>query len=378
MDSSRNRFAVQVCDDLRVFAGVWPVLADLAAREDVRSYPFQCRDHLEIWLETIGAACGIAPFFAKVSDRSGAPLMLIPLGIRRLAGIRILEFMDAGVADYNAPVLYRGATGLSPPEARALWTSVCRAAPAFDIAVLQKIPEFVAEFRNPLYDLATDSWPDSGHHLILEPAGGDLLQSRRESRDSQRRRARLSEIGKLEFRIARGDGDIGRAFDTFVRQKSRQYRETLGRDGFDVPGQELYYLSSTRKLPEGSVQLSYLSVGTEIIATAWCLIAGRRFYYMMCAYEDGAWRKFAPGRLLLEELIGWACRNGMEAFDFGIGDETYKLRWRQNSLALAGAVEPRTWAGQLYRAGMDARALLKKRLPAPLVKAIKKGIGRGS
>ncbi|HEY3778748.1 MAG TPA: GNAT family N-acetyltransferase [Rhizomicrobium sp.] len=366
-----GRFIVHAASDLRSFAGLWPDLSNLARFADARAYPFQCRDHLEIWLETIGSAADVRPFFAKVSDAAGEPLMLVPLGLRRQAGIRILEFLDCGVADYNAPVLYRAATQLSPAEARALWAAVCRAAPRFDVAVLNKMPERVEEFSNPLYALATHPCPESGHYIPLDGVPAETLQSKHDSKETRRRRARLSEVGEVRLRIAHKDVEVEEVFPVFLRQKSAQYREKTGSEGFDVPGQRAYYLSLARRLVNRGVELAYLRVGADIVATAWCLIAGRRYYYMMCAHEGGAWGKFGTGRLLLEDLVERAQREGLEAFDLGIGDESYKLRWKQMALSLADAREPATARGRLYCAAIAAREAMRNRLPPPLRNAAK-------
>lgn len=365
------RFVVESASDPRSFGELWPDLANLAGRSDARSYPFQCRDHLEVWLETIGTACGVRPFFAKVSSPQGEPLMLLPLGLRRQAGIRLLEFLDCGVCDYNAPVLFRAGSNLSADDTRALWKSVCRAAPAFDAAVLTKMPGHIADFPNPLYALATHPCAESGHQIPLSEVPAAMLQPKHDSKEARRRRVRLSELGELRLRIARGEEEIDEVFAAFLRQKSQQYLEKSGSEGFDVPGQRSYYHALARRLPERGVELSCLSVGAEIIATAWCLIAGRRFYYMMCAYEGGTWGKFGPGHLLLEDLIERARRDGLEAFDLGIGDESYKLRWTQEGLALGGAREPATVRGTLYCAAVAGREALRNRLPHPLRRAAK-------
>ncbi|HEX4079574.1 MAG TPA: GNAT family N-acetyltransferase [Rhizomicrobium sp.] len=351
---------IETSTDIGAFAATWPTLSDIGG-DGPRSYPFQCRDHLEIWLETIGAASGVRPLFVRVSNRKGEPLLSIPLGIQRRAGIRVLGFLDGGVCDYNAPVIHAAAAEFPRQDMLAVWASILQTAPAFDVASLQKIPEFVAERSNPLHWLAAERWPQSGHFVSLKAADGPI-EAKGDVKESRRRRQRLSEIGKLAFHIARDDGEILNVFEIFVRQKSRRYRETLGHDGFDVPGQRSYYLELTRRLSGRGVQLSWLSVGEEVIATAWSLVTGPCLYYMMCAYEDGAWAKFAPGRLLLEELIGWCPRNGIETFDFGIGDESYKLRWRQTSFPLGGRTQPRTMAGSIWRAAVRTRAALRRRL----------------
>lgn len=364
-------FVLETAESPRAFADLWPDLASLAGRPQVRAYPFQCRDHLEIWLDTIGRACSVRPLFVKVTAAEGAPLMLLPLGIRRQLGVRILTFLDCGVADYNAPVLFRAAAGLSSREVRAVWRSVLSTTQDFDIALLEKIPELVGDFKNPFFALGTQRWPQSGHVVALS---GDItkLQSNDQRRDGARKRRRLEEQGAVAFRIAEEPQEIDDVFDVFLRQKSAHYRETLDTEGFDVPGQIAYYHTLARRLSGRGAHLFYLSVSGEIVATVWCLASGRRLYYMMPAYARGQWRKYSPGRLLLEDLVVWAAENGFEVLDFGIGNEEYKQRWSASELSLSGAGFPTTPRGYVYRAAAATREALRNRLPPPVRRFVKR------
>lgn len=370
-----GEFLLELSDDIRAFAGSWPRFCDLGWGR-VAAHPFQCRDHLEVWLETIGAANGIRPLFAQVSNRRGGPVMLLPLGIRKRGGTRILEFLDAGVADYNAPALYPAAGAIPVEEMQKLWAALCRAAPPFDVVMLDKMPERVGSIGNPLFALASERWPAAGHVMTFA-AGASLasLQHRRERNDSARQRRRLSEIGAVTFGTAREESEIAKVFDAFVRQKFRRYQETIGTAGFDVLGQRDYYRLLTERFAGQGVELWYLAVGAEPVATAWGFLAGRCLYYMMCAYEGGEWRRFSPGRLLLEELIDWSCRNNVAAFDFGIGDEAYKFAWPQTNVALARFTQPRTLRGRTFLGALGLRRELKRRAPRDATHSIKSLLG---
>ncbi|MBV9991134.1 MAG: GNAT family N-acetyltransferase [Alphaproteobacteria bacterium] len=375
--SASAGFKLQVSGSLDDFGELWPTMEALAGAPSAHGHAFQCRDHLRVWLDTIGAALGVRPVFVGVRSAAGAPLLFLPLGIRKHRGLRILGFLDGGVCDYNAPILFDGAAGLAPDHTRALWESICRAAPRFDVALLEKCPEFVGSIRNPLYDLTAEPWPMSGHRLLLGPdTPAEALEKTRDLKDSIRKRKRIAEIGTLTFNVARERDEIDAVFATFVRQKSQRYLETLGHPGFDVPGQQSYYHELTRRLSGRGVQLAYLSVDAEIVATAWSLISARHFYYLMCAYEAGRWAKYSPGRLLMEELIAWAQSQGIEVFDLGIGDEAYKLKWRQQDFALGGAVLPRTAAGYLYRTGLGLRRSAKAHLPSFVIRAAKQALSK--
>ncbi|MBV9693889.1 MAG: GNAT family N-acetyltransferase [Alphaproteobacteria bacterium] len=333
---------------------------------DVGAYPFQCRDHLQIWLDTIGQESAATPFFVEVR-RHDRTAMLVPLGVAPRGNVRVLTFLDAGVCDYNAPIVFPPAAGIDHASMKALWKSIRRAAPPHDVACLEKIPERAASHANPFWLLGRQSWSSGGHVIAL---GEAKLEKKRDVSDSNRQRRRLASLGELRFCIASEPHDIARVFEVFVAQKSRRYQETLGNPGFDVPGQREYYRRLGCELASRGSQLSYLTVGDEVIATAWCLIAGRTFYYMMCAYA-AEWRKYSPGRLLLEELVRWAEQTGLEFFDLGIGDESYKRHWRQADVKLTSALHPATAKGHAYVVALQLREALRTRLPPSLLAVLK-------
>lgn len=359
-------FAVRASADIAAFASSWPALSDNAA-----AHAFQRRDHLEIWMETIGAGLRVRPIFISVTNKSGAPVMLLPLGVTRKHGVKVLGFLDGGVADYNAPVLFPAAGKLERADVVQIWKTICRAARPFDVAELEKMPEHAGRIANPLYKLAQYRWQHSGHVLALQGSGE--LTSARELKESRRKRRRIAALGELSFGIAASESEIAEIYNIFVRQKSRRYRETLGHDGFDVPGQKAYYLTLTERLSHA--QLAYLQCGDEIIATAWSLIAGKRVYYLMAGYEDGKWRTHSPGWLLLEELVNWSLKNGIEIFDFGIGDEAYKMKWQEHELVLMGATFPETPLGWLAYGASNLYAAAKRAVPPGLKASIKAFLG---
>lgn len=360
-------FVIQVARDARAFPQ-WPALADADTR--AQAHAFQRRDHLNIWLETIGTGLNVTPFFVSVSGRSGEPVMLLPLGIERRYGLKILKFLDGGVADYNAPVLFPAAGALEKSEIAGLWKNICRAVGPFDVARLEKMPDYVGGIKNPLHHLAQARWHISGHYLALD-AGGALQVKRPNPKESRRKLRRLSEYGEVRFGIATEESEIKPVFAAFLRQKSRRYMESLGHPGFDVPGQVDYYLTLTQRLPDLGVQLAYLKVGDDVVATAWNLISGQRLYYMMAGYEGGKWRKHSPSWLLLEELVNWACQNGITTFDFGIGDESYKLKWQETEIPLWSAVHANSALGCAGLGAEKALLKLKKALPKSVIGLIK-------
>jgi CelD/BcsL family acetyltransferase involved in cellulose biosynthesis len=230
----------------------------------------------------------------------------------------------------------------------------------------------VGGFENPFYELCSESWPASGHYVeIAGSRDNAALLPGRDIKDSARQRKRLAEMGEVQFCIARSAVEIETVFDTFLRQKSRRYTETLGTPGFDVPGQVSYYRKLAGAMSGQGVQLCYLTVANSIVATAWGLTADRRFYYLMCAYESGHWQAYSTGRLLLEEIASRCRQDGVAILDLGIGDEPYKFRWRQTTLKLGGRVQPTSVTGWAYHVAITVARAVKKRIPAGVKRKIK-------
>jgi CelD/BcsL family acetyltransferase involved in cellulose biosynthesis len=94
------------------------------------------------------------------------PAMLLPLGIERTNGIRILRFLDCGVSDYNAPVVYPEIADVRL-NMRNAWTQLRDCLPPFDLAAFEKMPEQVDGLPNPLSTVARASHPESCHGIAL-------------------------------------------------------------------------------------------------------------------------------------------------------------------------------------------------------------------
>ena len=358
-EPSAASLRISISSSLRTFDGLWPTVPKAGeVQGPARAYVFQCRDVLEIWLKTIGAAIGIEPLLVKVSDEEGAPLMLLPLGVERRRGVRLLRFLANGVADYNAPVLFPGADKLDARAMQHIWRRIRNSLPSFDALLLEKIPERVLDMPNPFWALAAEPWPESGHLVTLNGAAEEFLRSRGPNpADSRRKRKRLAEIGPLHFAVAHNATEVKRSYDVLIRQKTRRFAETGVFNHFERPGLLNYLTAMTEELPE-KVQLATFSVGDEIIATHWGIVAGDRFYYLWPAWEGGRWSKYSPGRLMVENLIAWSFGQHLRIFDLGIGDEPYKLTIRDVQLRLGYLSEGLTFRGKAYLALLHGRRTL--------------------
>jgi CelD/BcsL family acetyltransferase involved in cellulose biosynthesis len=74
------------------------------------------------------------------------------------------------------------------------------------------------------------------------------------------------------------------------------------------------------------------------------------YYLILSSYDDGDVSRLGPGRAHLHELLRYAIDNGLQQFDFTVGDEPYKRDWSDTELRLYDHVAAVTLRGSLTTA----------------------------
>ena len=353
----------EVCSPLSVRAS--PIFSDFAAHwprsgrmSGASCHVFQCADFLEPWLDTIGRAHRTKPWFVGVFDAEASPVMLLALGIERRLGIRVLTFLDGTVSDYNQPILFPPARAIDAAGWTTLWEEIVATFPAFDVAILDKMPATIGECANPLMALGAEPIAQSGHVMRL---GGsvDELRNRLPERTNRRRSLkRLEAAGPVTLQVAQTPAEKEQVLADMIHNKVRRFAETRVPGFAEVPGKLAFYEQATRALSAPDpLHLSALRAGDNIVASHWGLILADRFYYLMPSHASGAWERCAPALLHLEALIQWCHARGISHFDFGVGDEPYKRKYCDVTMPLYRAIFSATFLGRvhLHWAGLVAR-----------------------
>lgn len=350
---------IRVSERLGDFADVWPRSTNTGM---ARCHVFQYAEVIEVWLDTIGAVRNIKPCFVAVLSNENRPLLLLPLGIETVRGVRLLKFLDGGVSDYNTPILFPPDRPWSAQAFAGLWSRIVAALPAFDAVVLEKIPDSVGDLANPLLLLSTVPYPACGHAITLSGSWPEFEARRLPRREDGRRKQRkLSTMGAVSFQVASSPQDAEAFFDAMVAYKARKFVDTKVPGFEESPGKLEYFREMTRRFVQsGLVHLSALKVDETVVASHWGMIANGRFYHMMPGYADGQWERCSPGRLLNDRLIRESFERNLTIFDFGIGDEAYKNEYCDVSFQLHSFIAGRTLIGQAYLCAIAAFARLRQ------------------
>ncbi len=387
LDASTHRsitpvtsFQIEVTSNLGDLADCWPTAAE---HGEAHCYPFQYADLLHIWCETIGRARKIEPVFVAVRSHGREPLMLLALGIERTNGVRVVSFLDGGVSDYNAPVLFPDIERLRF-DAADFWRHLRSHLPPFDIALLEKMPAQIDGIANPLAPLATHNRSESCHHVSLTGDWKEFEAKRLPSfRDSRRRQRNLEKRAAIRFSIADTHQERQQIFDALICMKRKRFADTNAYDIFADAGYWQFYADATRKLgPSGAVQVSALYAGDRVIAANWGLYSNGRYIDLVPSYESGEWRPYAPGRLLAEWLLQQHLERRDTVFDYGIGDESYKFGYCDGHSSLGEAYLTVTAKGAVYSQLLQLKQAAKSKLRTtrigPALKAARNLISRFS
>jgi CelD/BcsL family acetyltransferase involved in cellulose biosynthesis len=327
-------------------------------------WPFQCFDFVEAWLATVGCAEGVEPCIVMVADSAGEPLMLLPLALQKRGPLRTLSWIGGVMADYKAPLIARDLDGkLDYGAFASIWATIRRTLPAHDMVTFDAQPELIGAQRNPFATLSGCPHPSLSHYTRLEGDFDSFLAAKRSSKSRWRLRRkykRLQELGEVEFVIPETPSEIEAIMRSVIEHKSRLYSELGVRDRFAMPGVREFCLKLATEGPRGLTHVSALTLDGEVVAGHWGLAFRKRFFFLFPSYGEGDVQRLSPGVLLLQHLFQWCFENGIEEFDFTVGDESYKDLWCDVDLELFHHVEATSLMGVAPAAVNSASTRLKR------------------
>jgi CelD/BcsL family acetyltransferase involved in cellulose biosynthesis len=195
------------------------------------------------------------------------PVLFLPLIMETKFNVRLLRFMDCGVADYNAPIVAADRTR-SHQEFHEVWAEVLARLPGFDVIDLKKIASDVAGTVNPLTYLDCAPFGDSGHTIVLT-----RLRDRTDTRRTEARLRRklqnyakgLSQVGEPRFIVNPEAAEAARMAERLLELKRQKYQRTSTPDFLAAPNVERFYREMLSPGRLGTIsQLSALTVGDTV------------------------------------------------------------------------------------------------------------------
>ncbi|MFL6790060.1 MAG: GNAT family N-acetyltransferase [Bradyrhizobium sp.] len=344
------------------------------------STPFQHSKWYEAWYSAFAGHA--EPLIAIVSDAAtGEQAVLLPLIRRRQKGIRIVEFADLDLTDYNAPLL-GSAAPREPTAARVLWrdlrAALRRMPGGADLIRLRKIPVDLDGRPNPLA-LLNDAGPCSLNGNLVttgEDYGAWRYTLERTVRKELERSWRVfTRDPAASFKFAVDPDEALRILSTTEVQQGTRI-QSLGLN-FILNDQSCaaFYRNLVRDGVGGGYALvSALTVGEEVVATLLGIRSGSRYVMIRISNAGDKWSNCSPGRLIIERTMAALHRDGVREFDFSIGNYAYKRRFGVARLRLVDLSAGLSWRGWPY--ALRDRAARKLRGYPQLTAHLKRALGK--
>jgi len=311
-------------------------------------YVFQAYDWTRLWHETAGVRREYVPCPVLIELPPGQPLLLLPLAVRKLAGIRVLTWLGNEMAEYLGPLLARDFDARIGDHVFAdIWQRVLKRLPQHDLVLFERQPTTIGDVANPFATLPHSPHSANAHFTAIGHSLETFLKSRRSSRSlttERRKHKRLNEQGELAFVVVDTAEKLSRFLPEMMAQKSHSYMKMGVTDLFSLPENREYVEQLSKCRPQ-FVSFFALTLDDETLATLWGLNHSGRFYHLFPTYARNGHAVYAPGNVLLRYVFEWCIDNGIEIYDFTVGDESYKSHWCDRDLELFDTIRASTLRG---------------------------------
>jgi CelD/BcsL family acetyltransferase involved in cellulose biosynthesis len=150
-------------------------------------------------------------------------------------------------------------------------------------------------------------------------------------RELMRRRRRLEAQDRLELVVEDGGDRLEALLAEGLRVETSGWKERRRTAINSREDTRRFYASlAAWAAGNGWLRLAFLRLGGRPLAFDFCLEHADVHYLLKTGY-DPAFRASAPGKLLRQEMIARAFRNGLTCYEFLGADEPWKLEWTRTT-----------------------------------------------
>jgi CelD/BcsL family acetyltransferase involved in cellulose biosynthesis len=326
----------------------WDAAAD--GFVDTAATPFQDQRWLASWYGAFGDADGVRPLIAVISDAATSePAALVPLVLRAHKGLRIVEFADLNLTDYNAllpgpamPVDAEGRAAL----ARALIAGLRAMPGGADLLRMQKMPALVGSQLNPLAALGRLGSSSLNGNVITVGADLDAYRASIKKMQLPRSWRVFSRHPGASFSLVTNVQDAVRLLDLIDAQQSARMQSLGLAFDLDQDARAVFYRDLVRRgLDDGYVVMSALSCDEATVAAVLGIRQGDCFVFLRISNAGQRWSHCSPSRLIVERTIAALHAKGVRVFDLSIGNYAYKRRFGASPLPLTDVSIALSWRG---------------------------------
>ena len=293
-------------------------------------------------------------------------VMILPFYIQKEKGIKLLKWLGDEQADYMNGLFLKDYQ-IYEKDFLILWELIKKQIPAFDLVYFEKQPEFIDNMQNPFVKYLKTKRNNISNSIILNNSLDLFLKKNLKKKfidDTRRRSKNLNKEGKVEFKICDVNNTPEKTKITreMLNQKITKKNNLKLKNFLNKNSQNFYLDFDNSKFLHGQLHISSLNLNEKILSVHWGVIYKNIFYHLMPSISQNEFMKYAPGRLLLFNLIQWSIDNKIYKFDFTIGDESYKRDWTKENNFLHDYVESNKLKAYPFYLYLKIKHKLKKYL----------------
>ncbi len=312
---------------------------------------FQSGPWLAAFYATVAAARGAKPRIVSIRDKDRL-VGVLPMIVRRKAGLALLEATDLGVSDYASPVVLPEAVARIGNDA-VLQGDLLAALMPFDVVRVRPIPEPFAEswhalLGGTLHDLtfSAHATPLSGSHAEWRSARLDRKVASQMARKGKRWKK------QHDVALTRLHGkDAAQAIMELATLRAGRF------EGDPIQDAEVAAFYSKVATIHPDAETWRLSSDGETAAIVFGMTQDGAFHYLLIGADYDNHGRHSPGLQAYDWLIeDWMARGGT-SFDFTIGDEPFKAQFGAEATPMNALLGAASLKGKLA-VGFAAKRLL--------------------
>ncbi len=341
---------------------------------------YQTYGWCEAWLKTVGQASGAKPVVIVGLCQFGTPVFLLPLQLRRVMGLGVLEWLGSSNNGYGYGILARDfvRTAASGWFA-ANWHHILASIQGVDAVNLRNIPSAMFGHRGVLLSVTNIVAADASHALDFRGTVEELIHEKRGNaarRSMRKREDRLAAMGDVNFTALAGPDLLRAALaDVLADQQARLKNIGIHQPFSDVERRFIHALADAHWGQKPLLRLSQLHIGGERALSVLGGVCDGTYWALISAMVPGRFLKHSPGEIGLRRLFESCVAENLQTFDFSAGDSSYKSTWSDRIIERRHSIAARRLgAVPLVLAMLAAEAAKREIKSRPVVFAAFKAV----
>jgi CelD/BcsL family acetyltransferase involved in cellulose biosynthesis len=349
--NARRITGIEIVHDLGAAEAIWRGLE----QPQHFSTPFQRFDFLSRWQLQVGTREGARPLIVIAHDAEHRPLLLLPLALRRVHGVRIGCFLGGKHATFNMALWNREfAAGVTAADLGALIAALGERSAA-DVLALSQQPQRWRDSPNPMALLPHQASINDCPLMRIAPDAPARISSsfRRRLKGKERK---LQTLAGYRYRMATANSEIQRLLDAFFRIKPLRMAEQKLPNVFAEPGVEDFIRAACMAPVAGGgrvIDIHALECDDEVIAIFAGVADGDRFSMMFNTYTMSENARYSPGLILVRCIADHYAGRGYHALDLGIGADEYKRLFCKSDEPIFDCFIPLSLRGKVAAAALS-------------------------